>query len=138
MTDKASDITADESEIRRIFDQWSQAVRNKDLETIRAHHHPDLLMFDVPPPFLSRGIAAYMETWKMFHSMAPMPVKFDFDQLEIHASPDVAFLTAIGHCRDTEPGGQIAPLDFRLTMGLRKIGQQWLIVHEHHSVPATS
>lgn len=138
MTNKASAITADESEIRSIFEQWSQAVRNKDLEAIRAHHHPDFLMFDVPPPLLSRGIAAYMGTWNLFYSMAPIPVKFDFDQLEIHASPDVAFLTAIGHCRDTEPGGQVVPLDFRLTMGLRKIDGQWTIIHEHHSVPATS
>ena len=27
-------------------------------------------------------------------------------------------------------------LDFRLTIGLRKIGDRWTIVHEHHSVPA--
>ena len=138
MTDKAPGITADESEIRQIFEQWSQAVRNKNLGAILAHHHSDFLMFDVPPPFLSRGIPAYVETWNLFFSMAPIPVKFDFDQLEIHASADVAFLTAIGHCRDTEPNGQIAPLDFRLTMGLRKIDGQWIIVHEHHSVPAAS
>ncbi len=28
------------------------------------------------------------------------------------------------------------PLDFRLTMGLRKIAGEWVIEHEHHSVPA--
>jgi ketosteroid isomerase-like protein len=27
-------------------------------------------------------------------------------------------------------------LDFRLTVGLRKIDGQWTITHEHHSVPA--
>jgi ketosteroid isomerase-like protein len=26
---------------------------------------------------------------------------------------------------------------FRLTIGLRKIDDNWRIVHEHHSVPAT-
>jgi uncharacterized protein (TIGR02246 family) len=138
MTNKAADITADETEIRRIFDQWSKAVRDKDLETIRAHHHPDILMFDVPPPFLSRGIDAYMGTWDLFFTCTPTDVKFDFDHLEIQASPEVAFLTAIGHCRNTEPDGQVLPLDFRLTMGLRKIDGQWVILHEHHSLPATS
>ncbi len=29
------------------------------------------------------------------------------------------------------------PLEFRLTMGLRKIGGKWRVVHEHHSLPAT-
>lgn len=138
MTDKAPGITADESEIRRIFDQWSKAVRDKDFETIRAHHHPNILMFDVPPPFLSRGIAAYMETWDLFFACTSTQVKFDFDHLEIHVSPEVAFLTAIGHCRNIEPDGQVLPLDFRLTMGLRKIDGQWIILHEHHSLPATS
>jgi hypothetical protein len=27
-------------------------------------------------------------------------------------------------------------LDFRLTVGLRKIDRQWTITHERHSVPA--
>jgi ketosteroid isomerase-like protein len=27
-------------------------------------------------------------------------------------------------------------LDFRLTMGLRKIDARWRIMHEHHSLPA--
>jgi hypothetical protein len=27
-------------------------------------------------------------------------------------------------------------LDFRLTMGLKKIAGEWVVVHEHHSVPA--
>jgi ketosteroid isomerase-like protein len=26
---------------------------------------------------------------------------------------------------------------FRLTIGLRKVGDNWRIAHEHHSVPAT-
>jgi ketosteroid isomerase-like protein len=27
-------------------------------------------------------------------------------------------------------------LEFRLTIGLRKIGDQWIVIHEHHSIPA--
>jgi ketosteroid isomerase-like protein len=27
-------------------------------------------------------------------------------------------------------------LEFRLTMGLRKINGPWRIMHEHHSIPA--
>jgi ketosteroid isomerase-like protein len=46
----------------------------------------------------------------------------------------VAFATAIGHCVDTDPADR---LDFRLTMGLRKIAGRWVITHEHHSLPAT-
>jgi ketosteroid isomerase-like protein len=35
------------------------------------------------------------------------------------------------------PGGNVAELDFRLTICLRKIGGQWIVMHEHHSIPAS-
>jgi ketosteroid isomerase-like protein len=56
--------------------------------------------------------------------------------MTITAASDVAFVVATMHC--TEPGadGERLGLDFRLTIGLRKIGGRWTITHEHHSVPA--
>ena len=49
---------------------------------------------------------------------------------------DVAFATAIGHCVNIDKAGRREPLDFRLTMGLRKVAVRWQIMHEHHSLPA--
>jgi ketosteroid isomerase-like protein len=39
-------------------------------------------------------------------------------------------------CAGTEPNGEKIDLEFRLTIGLRKISSQWLVTHEHHSIPA--
>jgi ketosteroid isomerase-like protein len=36
-----------------------------------------------------------------------------------------------------ETTGEKAELAFRLTIGLRKVDNGWIIFHEHHSVPAT-
>jgi ketosteroid isomerase-like protein len=33
--------------------------------------------------------------------------------------------------------GKPEPLEFRLTVGLRKIAGEWPVKHEHHSLPAT-
>jgi hypothetical protein len=41
-----------------------EAVRDEDLAGIRADHDPEILMFDVPPPFLSRGINAAFVAWR--------------------------------------------------------------------------
>jgi ketosteroid isomerase-like protein len=57
-----------------------------------------MLMFDVPPPFVSRGLDAYMATWEEFLSCSEKPVTFDFHDVQITAGKDVAFVTAIGHC----------------------------------------
>ena len=94
-------------------------------------------MFDVPPPFESRGIKAYKETWTLFYSSQPEPVAFDIKRLDIVAGSEVAFAVALMQCAETAKDGERVPLDFRLTVGLRKTEGRWTIVHEHHSVPAT-
>jgi uncharacterized protein (TIGR02246 family) len=129
--------TANQKEILALVERWSKAVRERDRAAIRQHHDADILMFDVPPPFSSRGIDDYMATWETFFSSSDKPVTFHFTDVEITAGSDVAFVTAVGHCVTTDKAGQRAPLDFRLTMGLRK-GEngRWIISHEHHSLPA--
>ena len=49
----------DEAEIRGLVERWAKAVRTKDLGGILAHHPPEILMFDVPPPLQAKGIKAY-------------------------------------------------------------------------------
>ncbi|HVR47939.1 MAG TPA: nuclear transport factor 2 family protein [Candidatus Binatia bacterium] len=127
--------TADEVEIHGLIDRWSAAVRAHDYSAIRANHDADMLMFDVPPPFQSRGIDAYMATWDLFFKCADRPATFNFTDVNVTAGDDVAFATAVGHCT-TVNDGRRESLEFRLTMGLRKIDGRWTIVHEHHSVPS--
>lgn len=127
---------ADETEIRELIEKWSRAVRDRNRAEIRKDHDADILMFDVPLPFQSRGIDEYMATWETFFSSSEVPVQFNFTDVEVTAGVDVAFATAIGHCVNIDKAGQREPLDFRLTMGLRKIGGRWCITHEHHSLPA--
>jgi uncharacterized protein (TIGR02246 family) len=127
----------DEAEIHSLIQRWARAVREEDRAAIRADHDPDIVMFDVPPPLVSRGIDAYMATWKTFFTWAEKPVAFDFHDVKVTCGADVAFATAIGKCVGIDPGGKREPLEFRLTMGLRKIDGRWRVMHEHHSLPAT-
>ncbi len=126
---------SDEEAIRALIARWAKAVRDEDRAAIRADHAPDMLMFDVPPPFQSRGLDAYMATWETFFAGVAKPVEFDFRDIEVTAGADVAFATATGQCRDCS-SGKPEVLAFRLTMGFRKIGGKWCITHEHHSLPA--
>lgn len=66
--------TNNEAEIRELIAEWSKAVRDETFSGIRADHDSDILMFDVPPPFLSRGLDAYMATWKAFFAWSTRPV----------------------------------------------------------------
>jgi ketosteroid isomerase-like protein len=80
--------TADKKAILALFEQWAKAVRNGDRAALRENHDADILMFDVPPPFSSRGIDAYMATWETFFNSAEKPVMFDFTDVEVTAGSD--------------------------------------------------
>lgn len=121
-----------EGQIKTMIEAWAAAVRRHDLAGVLAHHQPDIVMFDVPPPLQSRGMDEYKKTWDLFFSYHRPAQAFDIEELTITASEDVAFAAAIMRCGSSTGGFQ-----FRLTMGLRKVDGDWRIAHEHHSVPAT-
>ena len=129
--------TTDKTEIRDLVENWAKAVRSKDLNGILANHSPEILMFDVPPPIQSKGIEAYKKTWDLFFSWFKDSWAFDISEMNIVAGDDVAFVTALMRCAGTKADGQRTELDFRLTIGLRKIGNKWIVLHEHHSIPAS-
>lgn len=137
MTDFSNASSADEAVIRRMIEDWASAVRARDIHGILANHSADVLMFDVPPPFESRGIKAYETTWGLFYSAQPEPIAFDILRMDVVVGADVAFVAALMQCAERGTNGERVPLDFRLTVGLRKVSNRWLILHEHHSIPAT-
>lgn len=124
-----------EIQIRQLIENWAKAVRNRDLQKILAHHSDDIVMYDVPKPFQSVGIDAYRKTWDIFFTYTK-PGVFDIQQLNIFADDTVAFCFATMKCEDKSGGADYIVLDFRLTIGLKKINSQWIIVHEHHSIPS--
>ena len=129
----------EEFRIKALLEAWADAVRRHDLPAILAHHDPDMVMFDLPPPLQCKGIGAYAETWELFFRYHKPGTAFDFRELAITAGREVAFAVAIMRC-PSDSSSNPADKDgflFRLTVGLRKIDLDWRIAHEHHSVPAT-
>lgn len=126
----------DEQQIRDIIERWVKAVHERDYGGILAHHSADILMFDVPLPLESKGIEAYRKTWDLFFSCQSERIVFDILRMDVVAGSDVAFVTAMMKCDEILNDGNRADFKFRLTVGLRKIEGEWIILHEHHSIPA--
>ena len=55
------------------------------------------------------------------------PIDYEIRDLTVTASGDVAFCHSLNHLGSA--------LWFRSTIGLRKIGGEWRITHEHNSTP---
>src|ERR1700754_1910985 len=103
----------DEAAVREVVESWTAAVRRRDLPGILQNHSSDIVMFDVPPPFQSRGIEAYKKTWDWFFSWSSDPVSFDITDMSITAGRDVAFVCATMRCAGPGPNGEHEDLDFR-------------------------
>jgi uncharacterized protein (TIGR02246 family) len=127
---KKNDKPTNEEQIRRLVNNWAKAIRARDMEGALAYHAKDVVMFDVPPPLQSKGVEAYKNTWKLFFDNNPGGKgSFELRELKIIAGDTAAFCHALLITRGgKEPQG-------RLTIGLKKIRGQWMIVHEHHSYP---
>jgi len=117
---------------------WATAVQQKNWEGILAWHHADIVMYDVPPPFQSVGIDAYRKTWEDFlYALETGSHSFEIVDLNVVAGDDVAFCYAPMKCVYHDNNGKVE-LDFRLTIGFKKIDNEWWFMHEHHSIPATT
>lgn len=125
---------SEEAAVQEVINAWIDAIKAKDIESVVARHSPDFWMFDVPGPFQVRGIEEYRATWDKFFRWSAIPVRFDVQEQKIVAGSDVAFVVATMKCQEARSKG--GELDFRLTVGLRKVDGRWTIVHEHHSIPA--
>jgi uncharacterized protein (TIGR02246 family) len=129
---------SNEQQIRDRVESWAKAVQEKDYPGIMAWHHEDFVMYDVPGPFQSVGIDAYRKTWDLFfQGVERGENSFRVVELTVVAGEDVAFCYAPMKCVYFDGKlQQNVDLDFRLTIGFKKIDGEWWCMHEHHSVPA--
>ena len=122
-----------EAEIRTLITNWVDAVAAQDLDAVVARHADDVVMFDVPPPYDGiRGITDYRDSWQPFFDFIRSGAVFELVELTVDAGSDVAFAHGLLRCGtakefETNPANRL-----RLTMGLRRVGGQWVIAHEHH------
>ena len=130
--------TDDEAAIRELILGWAEAVHAGDLEVVLADHADDIVMFDVPPPNDGvQGIDAYRETWPPFFQWQAQGASFEIVSLDVTAGSDVAFAHALLRCGSKEELAADPDNRLRLTIGLRKDGDRWIVTHEHHSFPVT-
>jgi ketosteroid isomerase-like protein len=121
--------TGNENQIRTLVENWAAAVRSRDIEGAISHHTDDIVMFDVPLPLQSHGMAEYKKTWELFFANSRGGSgSFEVTDLHITASDTVAYCHALLKIFDSTA---------RLTMGLRRERGRWLVAHEHHSYPLT-
>ena len=124
----------DTAEVRELILRWADAVHTGDLETVLADHDRDIVMFDVPPPYNGlRGIDEYRDSWPPFFEWQRQGASFEIVELNVTAGVDVAFAYALVRCGKPEEFAANPDNRLRMTIGLRKRDDRWVVTHEHHS-----
>lgn len=117
-----------------MFDRWTGALDDKDVEARTADYAEDVVIFDVVNPLRHRGRDALQGRLTAWFSTFEGPVGCETRDLNIAVDGDVAFCHCLNRFSGTTAGG---PLDMwvRFTVGLRRVGGRWTVTHEHASVP---
>lgn len=125
---------SDASRIRELIERWASAVHAGDLDGVVANHADDLVMFDVPPPERGvRGIDAYRDLWPPFFEWQAQGARFELDTVDVVAGDRVAYAHALLRCGTEAELDEDPDRRLRLTFGLRRDGEDWVVSHEHHS-----
>ena len=127
----------DEAKIKTLEDSFVAAVNAKDVDAIMKVYVPDasLVVFDVVPPRQYLGADAYRKDWQDFFAHVKGPLKFEISDLGVTTDGRLGYSHSIQRVRATDSKDQPIDLTVRVTDVYRKINGNWLIVHEHVSVP---
>lgn len=128
-------MDSNETEIRALIDARAEAVRHKDLGALMATVAPDSLSFDVVDPLQYRGAAEVQKRAEEWFGNFATPIDYEFRDVVITASGDVAFAHCLSHVHGTTAGGEVVDMWLRSTTCFRRIDGAWRVTHEHNSVP---
>jgi uncharacterized protein (TIGR02246 family) len=126
-------------EIEALIRRWAEAVHAGDLDGVLAGRAEDIVMFDVPPPHEGvRGIQAYRDSWPGFFEWQASGASFEVVELDVTEGVDVAFAWALLRCGTPEGFADLPERRLRLTLGMVRRGDRWVVTHEHHSFADTT
>jgi uncharacterized protein (TIGR02246 family) len=127
----------DQAAIRVLEDKFAAAFNAKDANAIMALYSSgdDLVVFDIEPPRQHTGWADYKKDWDDTFAAYPGPVVFQVNDLAVTVGGDVAYSHSIQSASMTDKKGKKTTLTVRVTDGYKKVNGQWLIAHEHASIP---
>lgn len=125
----------DEVQIRRLIEDKLKAVRAKDIDGATSNYAPDVLSFDVVNPLQYFGADAIRKRLEEWFASFQGSIGLEIRDLKITSGETVAFSHCLNHVSATTTAGGKLDMWWRETACYRKLEGEWLIMHQHSSVP---
>jgi ketosteroid isomerase-like protein len=113
----------------------AQAIRDKDIDALMAHYAPDIVAYDVMPPLDVRSADDYRKNFERWFASMLGPIDYEMTDLRVSMSESHAFCHALSHVKGVKKDGEKADYWVRVTTCFQKANGQWLVGHEHVSMP---
>jgi ketosteroid isomerase-like protein len=121
--------------IRSHIQAMTQAIREKDVDTLMTHYAPDVVVSDVTAPLDVQGADAYRKKFERWFGSIRGPMDYEMHDLSISVDHDVGQSFFTSHVRAMRNNGHKADYWVRVTTEFQKVNGEWLVGHEHISMP---
>lgn len=126
--------STDERMIRRLMQEWTNGVNNKDWAALKALYAPEIVLFDVVPPlaFTGADVRDGFVEWFDWYSSA---INYEMSGPRVTVHGELAFCHSLDRVSGSLKNGEETDYWLRHTVCFRKADDSWLIVHQHASLP---
>lgn len=128
-------INSNKEAIRRCINSFFDALTKKDLKQMIAHYADEAIVFDVKPPFQTKGSVAWKHVWEASLPFFPDNFNIELKDLVIHSDGNVGFAFYLFKIVGSEKDHPAMQTWMRATTGYKLHNGKWKIVHDHASLP---
>ena len=125
-----------EALIRQRVEDWAKAVCAREIDRVLSLYAPNVVSFDLDPPLRYAGADRKRRAWREFFAAHAGPIAYELRELNVTTQGELAFVHSLNHVVGTLTSGHTSELWVRWTACFRRIDGDWLVVHDHVSVPA--
>ncbi|MBV9231245.1 MAG: nuclear transport factor 2 family protein [Chloroflexi bacterium] len=124
-----------QSEVRALLERWLEACRAKDIDRLMSLYSPDSVYYDTVPPLQFVGSAAIRRNFSRWFDNYEGPIGLESRDLHLVMSEEVAFAHMLLLDSGKRKNGNDAGIWVRATVCCQRSNNQWVIMHEHISLP---
>ena len=124
-----------EDEVYERINSLAEAIRFKNIDQVMSHYAPDVLVFALQPPLEVRGVTAYRKNFEKWFATMSGRIAYEMSDVHVSADDTHAVCHCLSHVTGARAGGGRSDYWVRVTSAWRKVHGEWVVAHEHISMP---